>query len=417
MVKNAGWMIAGKIVQMLIGFVVGLLTARYLGPGNYGLINYAGAYTTFFAAICTLGINSVIVKEFVDAPGREGEIIGTALGLRAISSMLSVLMILGISCILDAEEPITRIVVALCSVGVLFNIFETFNYWFQSRLEAKKTAIATLIAYTITSVYKIYLLWTQKSVIYFSIATSVDYICIAVVLFYFYKRDHAAKLSFSWTYGKKLLKKSYHFILPGLMVAIYGQTDKLMLKNMINQEEIGYYATAAAICNMWCFVLSAVIDSVIPTIMEKHNESRIQYERYNRLLYCLVFYISVCVSIFFTIFGGKIIWILYGEAYLPAVAPLRVITWYTAFSYLGVARNAWVVCENKQKYLKYIYLAAAISNVILNLLFIPKMGAVGAAIASLAAQIITVIIIPFFIRGMRENSIMMLEAIFFRGLK
>ena len=68
MVKNAGWMIAGKIVQMLIGFVVGLLTARYLGPGNYGLINYAGAYTTFFAAICTLGINSVIVKEFVDAP-------------------------------------------------------------------------------------------------------------------------------------------------------------------------------------------------------------------------------------------------------------------------------------------------------------------------------------------------------------
>ena len=417
MVKNAGWMIAGKIVQMLIGFVVGLLTARYLGPGNYGLINYAGAYTTFFAAICTLGINSVIVKEFVDAPGREGEIIGTALGLRAISSMLSVLMILGISCILDAEEPITRIVVALCSVGVLFNIFETFNYWFQSRLEAKKTAIATLIAYTITSVYKIYLLWTQKSVIYFSIATSVDYICIAVVLFYFYKRDHAAKLSFSWTYGKKLLKKSYHFILPGLMVAIYGQTDKLMLKNMINQEEIGYYATAAAICNMWCFVLSAVIDSVIPTIMEKHNESRIQYERYNRLLYCLVFYISVCVSIFFTIFGGKIIWILYGEAYLPAVAPLRVITWYTAFSYLGVARNAWVVCENKQKYLKYIYLAAAISNVILNLLFIPKMGAVGAAIASLAAQIITVIIIPFFIRDMRENSIMMLEAIFFRGLK
>ena len=417
MVKNAGWMIAGKIIQMLIGFVVGLLTARYLGPGNYGLINYAGAYTTFFAAICTLGINSVIVKEFVDAPGREGEIIGTALGLRAISSVMSVLMILGISCILDAEEPITRIVVALCSIGVLFNIFETFNYWFQSRLEAKKTAIASLIAYTITAVYKIYLLWTQKSVIYFSIATSVDYICIAVVLFYFYKRDHAAKLSFSWTYGKELLKKSYHFILPGLMVAIYGQTDKLMLKNMINQEEIGYYATATAICHMWCFVLSAVIDSVIPTIMEKHNESRIQYERYNRLLYCLVFYISVGVSIFFTIFGGKIIWILYGEAYLPAVAPLRVITWYTAFSYLGVARNAWVVCENKQKYLKYIYLAAALYNVILNLIFIPKMGAVGAAIASLAAQMITVIIVPFFIRGMRENSIMMLEAIFFRGLK
>ena len=71
-VKHAGWLIGGRIVHMILAFFVGLLTARYLGPGNYGLINYAASYTSFFASVCTLGINSIIIKDFVDHPDEEG---------------------------------------------------------------------------------------------------------------------------------------------------------------------------------------------------------------------------------------------------------------------------------------------------------------------------------------------------------
>ena len=124
-------MIGGRIAQTLINFIVNILAVRYLQPDNYGLISYAGAYTAFFMSLCTLGINSVIVKEFIDRPCEEGKIIGTALLLRAISSLLSAVMIICISCVIDRDESLTIAVVALCSIGVLFNIFETFNYWFQ----------------------------------------------------------------------------------------------------------------------------------------------------------------------------------------------------------------------------------------------------------------------------------------------
>ena len=86
-VRNAGYLIIGKIIQMVFSLVVGLLTARYLGPANYGLINYAGAYTAFFASFCTLGINSVLVKELVDHPHEEGMVLGTNLLLRSVSSI------------------------------------------------------------------------------------------------------------------------------------------------------------------------------------------------------------------------------------------------------------------------------------------------------------------------------------------
>lgn len=148
--------------------------------------------------------------------------------------------------------------------------------------------------------------------------------------------------------------------------------------------------------------------------MEAFKNSKEEFDKKNKLLYSIVFYISAGVSVLFTLFGGIAIKILYGEAYLPSVTLLRIITWYTAFSYLGVARNAWIVCMNRQKYLKYIYISAAIANVILNCIFIPIWGASGAAVASLASQIITTLVVPFFIKDMRENSIMIVKAILFK---
>ena len=158
--QNASWLIFGRIAQMIISFFVGILTARFLGPSNYGLIGYAGAYTAFFMAFCTLGINSILVKEFVLRPDDEGEIIGTTLILRVISSFLSSILIIIIVSIVDIGEKTTLYVVALCSIGTVFHVFEVFNYWFQAKLQSKVTAIVSLIAYMVTSIYKVILIVT-----------------------------------------------------------------------------------------------------------------------------------------------------------------------------------------------------------------------------------------------------------------
>lgn len=416
-INNASWLIGGRIIQMVLSLFVGILTARYLGPGNYGLINYGGAYVSFFTALCNLGLNSVIIKEFVDHPDEQGEAIGSALIMRLISSILSVILTISIVSIIDRDEPLTIVVVALCSLGAVFHIFETFNYWFQSIYKSKITSLATLCAYVATSVYKIVLLILGKDVRWFAFATSVDYIVVAIFLWIAYKKYGGAKLKFSLHKSKVLLSVSYNYILSTIMVAVYGQTDKLMLKQLLNESEVGYYATATTICKMWTFVLQAIIDSIYPSILRLKNENKDAYERKNRQLYAIVFYVSCFVSIGFLVLGNFVVKILYGEAYLSAVPVLKVVTWYTAFSYLGVARNAWIVSEGKQKYLKYMYGCAAVMNVLINAVLIPVMGAVGAAVASLITQIFTSIILPLLIKEMRPNAKMMLEAILLKKIK
>ena len=415
--KNASWLIGGKIAQMVLSFFVSILTARYLGPGNYGIISYVNAYVAFFTSLCTLGINSVIIKDFVEKPQEQGKTIGTTLAMRFVSSFLSAVMIVCIVNVADRGEPTTIVVAVLCSISLLFQVFDTFNYWFQSRYESKVTSIATFIAYAATTLYRIVLLALQKDVVWFAFATAVDYMVLGAILLYFYKKNNGPRLSISIEKGKNLLGRSYHYILSGMMVAVYGQTDKFMLKQMLDETSVGFYSLASTVNLMWVFVLQAIIDSLNPTIMRLYEKNREQFNRKNRQLYAIVIYVSMAAAICFVLFAPLIIKILYGNAYMPAVGPLRIITWYTIFSYLGVARNAWIVCENQQKYLKYMYLSAAVINVVLNYFMIPIWGASGAAMASLLTEISTSIILPYFIKDMRPNIKLIGEAFLLKGLK
>ena len=358
-----------------------------------------------------------MVKELVDNDADEGRVIGTALVLRVIASFLSAATIVLVVSIIDRDEPTTILVVALCSVGLIFHVFEVFRYWFQRRLQSKFIAIATFVAYLITAIYRIVLLALGCHVTGFALATSVDYICLAILLIVFYRKNKGPSLSFSWSYGRQLLSRSKHFILSGLMVAIYGQTDKLMLKQMLSEIDVGFYSTATAVNSMWCFILAAIIESLYPSIMEAYKANNGElFEKKNRQLYAIVFYISVAVAILFNIFAELAIGILYGNEYMPAVMPLKIVSWYTAFSYLGVARNAWIVCKNKQKHLIKIYAAASTVNVFLNFLLIPIWGASGAAVASLIAQILTGFILPYCIKDLRPNAQLISEAIFLKGI-
>ena len=99
---------------------------------------------------------------------------------------------------------------------------------------------------------------------------------------------------------------------------------------------------------------------------------------------------------------------------MPAVQPLRIVTWYVAFSYLGVARDTWIVCEGKQKHLPVIYIGAAVTNVILNAVLIPRWSASGAAMASLITQISTILLFPLLIKDYRPNVRLMIKGMMMR---
>ena len=191
------------------------------------------------------------------------------------------------------------------------------------------------------------------------------------------------------------------------MVTVFAQTDRIMIKMMIDDASTGYYSAAVTCAGLTSFVFQAIADSARPAIFEAQMVDKNRFETNVSRLYCVMIYFSLVQCVGMTLFARIIIHILYGSSYEPAVSALRIIVWYTTFSYLGVVRNIWILAEQKQRYLWKINLFGAIANVVLNALLIPKFGIMGAAFASLFTQFYTNVIVGFIIRPIRHNNTLM----------
>ena len=409
-VKNASWIIVCKIIQSVITLVIGVISARYLGPSNYGIISYVSSVVAFVLPIMQLGLRSTLVKEFVNSPEREGKILGTALVINIITSFFCMIGCVTFVAFVNAGEKETILVCALYSLTLLFQATEMTQYWFQSKLLSKYPSIATLAAYIVVALYKTYLLVTQKSIAWFALSNVLEFFLISVILIVIYLKVGAQRLSFNWQLGKEMISRSKYYIIPGLMVMIFQHTDRIMIKLMIGEEETGFYSAAITCISISAFVFNAIIDSARPVILEAKEKNTALYESRIMQLYSIITCMSLAQSVAMTVLAKPIVYILYGNEYIKAATTLGVAVWYVTFSYYGSVRNIWILAEEKQKYLLGINIVGAFANVVLNYLLIPFWGAIGAAVASLFTQFFTNVVIGFIFKPIRQNNYLMMKS-------
>ena len=261
------------------------------------------------------------------------------------------------------------------------------------------------------------LLVKQADVIWFALAQTIDFIVLGIVFYICYKRKKGPKLGISKSLCVSLWKRGRSFIIASIMVVIYMQTDKIMLKGMISENEVAYYTVAASIISMWTFVLSSVISASMPMIIEHSKVGKKEFEDALTGLFSMVAYACIIVGLLFYVFAKPIILLLYDTAYIDAIPTVRVLAWGTMFSYWGVARNIWFVVENKQSYAKWLSMIGAVANVVMNYVLIKMMGLIGAAIATVITEIIVNFVAGLFFKEVRKPSILMAKSLSPSSLK
>ena len=409
--KNATWIIACRVVQAVFALIINMLTARYLGPSNFGLITYASSLVAFVLPVMQLGFSNILVQEVVNNPEREGKTLGTSMFLSFCSSICCIIGVTTFAFIANHDEPVTILVCLLYSFILIFQALDLMQYWFQAKYLSKYTSIVSLCAYLVVSAYKIYLLVTAKSVYWFAISNAFDYALISISIIVIYHKLGGQKLLFSKELGKEMFSRSKHYILSSMMVTVFAQTDKIMIKLMIDEVATGYYGAAVACAGMTSFVFTAIIDSFRPSIFEGQKISDDVFQYRLTMLYSIIIYISLVQSVVMTILAGLIIHILYGTAYAPAVGALQIVVWYTTFSYMGSVRNIWILANNKQHFLWKINLMGALANIVINAILIPLIGIYGAAVASLITQFFTNVIVGYIIKPILPNNRIMVKGL------
>jgi PST family polysaccharide transporter len=211
--------------------------------------------------------------------------------------------------------------------------------------------------------------------------------------------------------AKKLLKDSWPFILSSISIVLYMRIDQIMLGQMVNDETVGVYSAAIRVSEVWYFIPMAVTMSLRPLILKaRANHQSTRYLDLIKGLSALLFFLSILIGICFSVFSQEIILFLFGPPYLEASSVLTLHIWTGVFVVFGLARGVWILGENLQRYDLIFIAGGAVINVIGNVILIPSLGMLGAAIATILAQAFVGLISPVLITKTRRSFFLLLES-------
>lgn len=387
-VDNIGWLLFDKILRMGVGLLVGVWVARYLGPDQFGLLNFALAFVGLFAAIPALGLQGIVVRDIVSCPKYAQVTLGTAALLQMIAGPVAYLLLLVAIAYMRPDDALARSVVAILGSMMLFEAGKIAVYWFESQIQSRYTVWVQNGTFLVFAVIKIILILQDSSLTAFVWATLAELATASLILVIVMSKRGPSLTSLRFTFerAKTLLTDSWPLVFSSIAVTIYMKIDQIMLGQMMGDEAVGIYTAATRISELWYFIPMSIAASVFPTILEAKKKSEDLYRAHLQKLYNLMVAISLAVAVPLTFIAPLVVNYLYGEAYLGAGPILAIHIWAAIFVFLGVASSQWFIAENMQL-LSFVRTAiGAVANVILNLWLIPIYGAIGAAIATVISQ-------------------------------
>jgi O-antigen/teichoic acid export membrane protein len=377
-------MFAEKFLRLISGVFVGAYVARYLGPAQYGLLNYVISLVGLFSAISILGLDDILLREIVKNEKNRDTLMGTAFVLRfAAAALVYVGLIIGAES--NQTDPTTRILIYIIGLGVIFQVFGVIGYFFQAKVWSKYAVTSQIVALSLISVFRIIMVLNDAPLTWFAWSTTLDYFILAAGLVIFYSKNvsNLFRWKFNGSIAAYLLRNSWSLILSGLAVTIYMRFDQIMVKWMLGDEANGHYGVGARLSEMWNFIPVAICGSLFPALINAKANSEKQYLERLQNLYDLIVGISLSIAIPLTFLSGFIINLLFGAAFAPAADILSLYIWASVFTFMGVATGKWIIIENLQTYRMICMAIAGVMNIIFNYILIKLIGLEGAAVSTL----------------------------------
>ncbi|QRR03400.1 flippase [Dyadobacter sandarakinus] len=411
---NIFWLSFDKVFKLVVGLVVGIWVARYLGPTQWGELNFVNAFVTIMIAIAKLGLDGFLVKEFLQHPEDKNAILGTSFTTRLL---ISPILIIAVALYFYYSGLDTHYywLLAFLSLNVLITPFDLIDLDFQSKLQSKLTVISKNVAYVLGAFVRVYFLIAGKSLIWFAAAMGIEAVLSYFLLTLFYqKENNIFAWKFSFNLVKRLLSKGWPFTIASLAIVIYIRIDQIMVGSMVGEEELGLFSSAIKISDIFTFLPMAVAGSYLPSLMAARSRSWDEFITKMQNFLNWMARISILTALLISLFSDVIIRQLYGEEYMLASPILIIHIWSLVPIFLGVSTTQYLVIENLQKFSLYRTLIGLVTNLSLNFIMIPAYGAYGAAIAATISQLVaSVFSMSLFPKtrklfGMQMKSVLMI---------
>jgi len=386
--SNIGWLGSDRIIRMFGAVLVGTLVARYLGPDQFGLLNYGLAIYGLFNIISNLGLDSLVVRDIALDSTQEPRILGTAFVLKGLASVVTTVAAIVAARFLDPHDRILIIIVGLISFASISQALDVIDFFFQAHTRSRHTVVPRTAAFIAGSLARLVAVFLHASLLAFAWIAALEVLVAEFGLVFAYLRYRRIVPRWTWS-GKQattLMAESWPLLISSVMTMVYLRTDQVLLGKLSSMSAVGNYSAAIRFSEIWYAIPVIVTTSVMPRILKTREANPQRYYARLQTFYETMIMVSVLVTIATLILGPAMVHLLYGARYSSAASILSIHIWTGVFVSVGCVGSQQYVHEKITSSSLSRTAIGAVANVILNLLWIPRWGGMGSAMATLVAQ-------------------------------
>ena len=384
---------------MGLGFFFIMITARYLGTEGFGVLSFALAFAGIFGALSDLGLSSLTTREVSRNHSIAAQYVGNLIPMKILLAILTFIFIAILINISEYPQQTTK-TVYLITVSIIFTSFTNmFTSIFQAFEKMEYVSLSRVLGSVLMIIGALIAINQRFSVIGF--ASIYLFVNSIVLLFCFVScswKFVLPKIEVDWNFWMNSLKESAPFWLASVFAIIYYRIDMVMLSMMKNNVAVGLYAAPYRLIDALSVIPSAFMGVMFPIFSKYYTSSKNSLTLAFQKAIKILLIIAIPIGIGTTILADKIIIFVYNNDYIPSILVLKILIWASMLSFISWTPATLLNSTNRARILMLVTLVGAIVNICLNFLLIPQMSYVGAAVATVASELIVGVLILLSIK-------------------
>ncbi len=387
--KNTGYALLGQLFQQALMIIYFVIVSRYLNKAELGVYSYAVSTAGLFLAVVDLGISTLIVREIARDRSTIKTLMPQVVGLKTTAGLIMTAILWGVSFI-AVPTPEAGSALRLMSLILLLSpLLTSYVVIFQAteRLELRAiTQFMNRAAMLAALGVVIFLGYRIKGVI----ATQLfGVFSIMPVAFYLTKKYYSSVgIGFDIKVWKSILKRAVPFMAMSVIWEIYNRIDQIIIPYLDSMEGNGLYAVAFKYSFVFIGIPTAVNSVVYPYFSRRSMVSDAPVISAMAELYKYMGIIGLAITVFTAVPAREWIVLFSGVEYAEAAPTLVVLACCIPFIFYNSVNISALYSYNRQYSVLLYSIITIITNLVLDMILIPRIGNIGAACASLISIIV-----------------------------
>lgn len=385
--RNTSFLILSEIFIKAIGFFYFIFLARSLSIDLFGRYNLVTSVVTIFSFLPDIGIGLIVVREIAKKTYNMSLLLGNTFIVGSTMSIVTILVVLSFGIMADFSGEV-MFLLFISTLTLLFSQIRSVPLFYFDGVEKMEysailKALNSLLFVGFGTLGFILGFGLTGIIVGFLIGSIVSSFVTWTVFF-------GKKIKITLRLNKEIIK---HLVKGGLPLGIaafsaliYSNIDSIILERMLSEKALAIYSSANKFGPTLMQLLNVpFVVAIYPALSRLSHEDSSRFKKAILKSIGAVLLWSVPASIGVALFAG-VIPIIFGERYVEGIPILRILIFFVPFASLSALLYKVLIVINKQNWYLAISILGAFLNVALNLLLIPQIGILGAAIASVATH-------------------------------